>query len=193
MHFFRRISAGDLATANFDKIQKMSEQLAECITRNEVEVQYQNLYEIRTTNMKIQKDLDTTIKVTDQLARAHAKLSSSVVAVEAVLPNKLDRSEVNYIESLADRVELYDAFRTDSTAQLQALQEFKQSALSRLSVHDSHLGSVDRFCGQVTVDLALLASKDELRIVANEVKGQGAQIKLLASKTSVVEVSMSHD
>ena len=187
------ISAGDLATANYEAICKINKMVAECITRAEVEVQYQNLYEIRTTNQKIQKDLAVSIKMTEDLTKAHANMSGKLGVIEATLPNKLDRSEVNYIESIADKVDLYDEFKANTLAHLQSLQLSADEAVSNLEQHAHHLTSIDQYLAQVTVRVDAAALQKDMNKVQEVLTKHQSKLDECASNADIIRVGCLSD
>ncbi len=124
----------------------------------------------------------------DQLTKSHASLTEKVQHIETVLPSKLDRGEVGYLESIVSKMGLYDSFRTATTGRLDSLEDFQQSATIRLSAHDHHLRSVDHFCGGVTDDLKLKAEQQDVLSLAAEVRDHDRRMDSFALQSALKEV-----
>ncbi len=180
-----------MATQNYNSVKELNKTVEGLITRAEVETQYQSLYEIRTTNLKIRADLDNSVLRLDQLTKAHASLSAKVLLMESSLSSKLDRSEVDYIESIATKVGLYDDFRVDSITQLRDLQGSSRQAHELLATHAYHLQGVDAYFLRVNEQIGGKADSEDLLALTKEMEAHDKRLSLCATKVTVERVRSS--
>ena len=108
----KTVSAGDLALSNYQQLQKLTYQMTDCVRTKEFAKQCEGLIDVQTTNIKIQKDLDRTCRMTDNFSKSLMNMNTRVGGVETALGGKIDKSDFSHIEvassSIAHNPPLFD-------------------------------------------------------------------------------------
>jgi hypothetical protein len=183
-----RVSSGELSSANYFQIQKLLKLISQCARTEDVERQYQSLLEIKVVNNEIQKDLNKALLVTNELSKSQAALSARVLNLENLVASKLDRSDLHLLESLANKVSLFDDFRTKTVLAIEHLQSFQTLSTKRMDDINSIMAKLENAIKQNANDIAKTASKKETHQLAKELAHHSAAIALCASKQAVSEV-----
>lgn len=179
-----RFSAGELATSNFYQLQKVSKVLSACISRQEVEKQYQDMLRIEEQNHVIQRDLDRMYKVADELNTSHSLLNQRVGALDAMVSTKIDRSELAHLQALAAKVALYDDFRLDTLDSLKQLTAHSITTDQRLSQQEAALETHVLRLDDLSGALPKLATKKDVHALARELRTHG---ELIAARATQVD------
>lgn len=166
----KRISAGDLATSNYQQIKKLSNIVSGCISRAEVEKIYTELKDVEVEVNKIQEDIEKTLKITDQFNIVQTNQHKRITTLETTIVNKLDRSELAQLEALVAKIALYDEFKKNCLLRLDKLQRASMSLQDTVNTHDDHLQRVDGELGRVEKALQLTATKQEMYKIGNQVE-----------------------
>lgn len=168
--------------------------LSGCVGRPEVEAQYQKMMHIDEKNKVLQRDVDRICKVTDELNSAHVLINNRVSNMDAALANKLDRSELAHLQSLAARVALYDEFRRDTLDSLQRLHQHDVAADGRLDEHDRLLANTSNELQAVSKEVNKLFSTKAFHEVKKEIARHGELLSQCSSKVAAEEVRpFAHD
>jgi len=186
-----RISAGNLASSNFKQINYLAKIVSECATKIELETQRKDLSATQWDLNVLRKDFDTSLGVVDQLSNSQYSQSQRISSLESSVAGKIDRSEVDHLQSLVAKVLLYDAFKTDTTDALKQLHAFRLSALDRLSGLDKHQEVVGEEVRALHEGLSLTASKRDVKALALELQMHEDLIRLCASKEALSLVKIN--
>eukprot|EP01032_Pedospumella_encystans_P025732 gene25732-29070_t len=188
----KKISAGNLASSNFKQINYLAKIVSECATKIELETHRKDLSVTQWDLNVLRKDFDTSLGVIDQLSNSQYSQSQRISALESSVAGKIDRSEVDHLQSLVAKVLLYDAFKTDTTDALRQLHAFRLSALDRLGGLDKHQEVVDEEVRALHEGLSLTASKRDVKALALELQMHDDLIRLCATKDalSLVEADL---
>lgn len=186
--YITSFSAGELAVSNFYQLQKISKVLSACITRQEVEKQYQELMKIEERNKVIQKDLDRLCKVADELNSSHNLINKRVASLDAMVATKLDRSELAHLQALAAKVALYEDFRVDTLDTLDKLMEHDRAADVRLGEHDRHLDNHGDHLADLTNQINKMATKQDAHNLARQLNAHSELISARATVTAHEEL-----
>lgn len=183
-----RISAGNLASSNFKQINYLAKIVSECATKIELESHRKDLSATQYDLTVLRKDFDASLGVIDQLSNSQYSQSHRISALESSVAGKIDRSEVDHLQSLVAKVLLYDAFKTDTTDALKQLHFFRLSALDRLGGLDKHQEEVDEEVRALHEGLTLTASKRDVKALALELQAHEDLIRLKAAKDELSQV-----
>lgn len=137
--------------------------------------------EIEETNKRIQKNLIVMSQVTDDLSSSQASLLEQFHHQEAVLHRKLDRSELQQLQSLVTKVVSYDEFREKTEKALSHLTKFESSTTQKLSVHDLDLDDIHKQLDSLHSEVGKCASRRDLHIIAKELKSLSEKVDLRAT------------
>lgn len=182
-----------MATSNYYQLQKLSRQVAACITRVEVEKQYQELMLIHDENMRIQMDLDSIHKILNELNVAQAQLHENVAEQEVRIGLKLDRSDLPYLQALANKIITYDDFKMDTTHRLQVLESDTKIMQSNIIDHSQDIHRIDHVIEHtILFNLNKMALKKDVHVLAKELQAHKEVLDRVAFQTSIDEVKFSN-
>ena len=178
-----------MATSNYYQLQKLHRIVSGCITRVEVEKQYQELMLIHDENVVIQQDLEQIHKIINELNLAQAQLNDNVAEQEARIALKLDRSELPYLQALASKIITYDEFRVDTGKRLNVLEKDSQQMQNTIETHTQDIHRIDHMIEHTIVfNMNKLALKKDVHVLAKELKGHQEILDRVAFQTSIDEV-----
>lgn len=183
-----RISAGNLASSNFKQINFLAKLVSECATKLDLEVVRKDISGTQFDLQVLRKDFNTSLGVIDELSNSQYHQSNRISTLESSVAGKIDRSEVDHLQSLVAKVLLYDSFKTNTTVVLDQYQAFRDQTLGRLEGHDQHLAAADTELRLLGEGLSLTASKRDARALAQELQQHDELLKLCATKKELEEV-----
>ena len=177
-----------MASSNFKQINYLAKLLSECATKLELESHKKQLSATHFDLEVLRTDFNNSLGIVDQLSNSQCSQSNRISSLESSVAGKLDRSEADHLQSLVAKVLLYDAFKTDTTESLQALQAFRVDALKRLEEHDAQLQGVDEEVRHLREVLAMAATKRDTKALALELQAHEDLIRRCSSKDALLQV-----
>lgn len=132
----------------------------------------------------------TPLDLASKMQQAQVDLNRRVQAVETTLPCKVDRSDLNDIETLAARLRLYDSFQRSTEVSIADLLQETQTSSKRHDFHDEDLKNVHELVDDLNARAAGWASSAELRQVGRLVSHHSDAISTLATREVVDELSI---
>lgn len=181
------IPAGELAFLNNANIVKMQTVMQDLALRRDVDGQLAGLEAQAQQGLATLRSECTPAEVGVRLQESQASAALRVTSIETMLACKVDRSEVDTLNTLASRLETFAAFR-DSTVANFVVQAQRASAMeARVERNVAHLAAVD---GRLDDHVAVIATKTPLTQAAamqREIDHLTASLRPLASKTSLAQ------
>lgn len=174
-----------MAVSNWEQISKLSQTVSNCISRQEVENQYQNLMEIKVVNDKVKKDLDKTLLVTDYLSKSQLNINNRLTGIESSLSCKIDRSEVSNLESIAAKIDLYEDFKNNTIIELEKLNKSKSDIILSLKEHGQNIAAIQDNINTINTDISKTATKKDTHQIAKEIQKINTLLILTASADKV--------
>ena len=171
-----RVTSGELASSNFFQLQKLSKALAACISRTEVEAQYQHFMKIEKSTLALQIDMANLSKVADELNQSHLLINQRLGTAESAITQKLDRSELMHVQALASKVSLYDDFRLKTLQCIEELYIAKADLEETVGEHSETLLKHANELQGLTALSTKLATKRDIHTLAREIEKHSAEI-----------------
>lgn len=162
--------------------------MSECATKLEFESHKKILSATQFDLEVLRADFNSSLGVVDQLSHSQLSQSNRISALESSVAGKIDRSEVDHLQSLVAKVLLYDAFKTDTTESLRQLHSFRVGALDRLGGIDGHVEGLVEELRRLHEAVALTASKRDVKALATELQIHEDLIRLCSSKEALLKV-----
>eukprot|EP01031_Cornospumella_fuschlensis_P024985 gene24985-30183_t len=172
----KEVTSGELASSNFFQLQKLSKALAACISRTEVEAQYQHFMKIGKSTLALQKDMANLSKVADELNQSHLLINQRLGTAESAITQKLDRSELMHVQALASKVSLYDDFRLKTLQCIEELYIAKADLEETVGEHSETLLKHANELQGLTALSTKLATKRDIHTLAREIEKHSAEI-----------------
>jgi predicted nucleic acid-binding Zn-ribbon protein len=163
----------------------------ECATKVELESQKKELSYVQFSLTELRGDYEKSLGVMDGLSKSQYHQSERIGAMESAMAGKIDRAEVDHLQSLVAKVMMYDAFKTDTLEALKRLHRFRDESLQRYEDYDQHLQSLDDEVRQAQEALSRTATKRDLHQLAKELQGLEQRLLLCASNDALSEVGYS--
>jgi hypothetical protein len=184
----RVIPAGELAYMNHINLQKLSQQVATCARTTDVESKLQELSNTTEDGLLKVRTQSTPAELGESMRRSQIDMSTRITTSEALLSQKVDRSEVGQLTNLAVELESYSQFRIDTESTLRGQSEWNDNTSSIIATHkiDIDKATEDRNC--IKNELSLKATIDGLEEVAAALRSVTGMTNLCAAKKTVNEL-----
>lgn len=161
----------------------------ECATKVELEVQKKELSGVQFNLAELRRDFDKSLGVIDGLSKSQLHQSERILALESAVAGKIDRSEVDHLQSLVAKVLLYDAFKTDTIEALRRLHAFRDHTISRCEEYEEHLRMLDEAMQEANATLSRTATKRDTHQLAGELQRLEERLRDYALCEQLAEVS----
>lgn len=184
----RDMPAGELAYLNHVHIQQLSAQVATCARQAEILASLKKLEEDTEAGLARVRSQSTPLELGESLRRAQLDTSTRVTTVEAGLVQKVDRSEVGQLTSLASALESYSNFRTVTEATLRLQNETNQQVRSDLAAHGTDIQVATEDRNQLREQAKLFATLEQTEELATALRSVTGMTNLCASKKAVNEL-----
>jgi Na+/phosphate symporter len=102
---------------------------------------------------------------------------------------KVDRSELGYINALANELRSYADFKAKTINAVEDINDRLGNLIMTTSSHETSIQRLDRDVLTINSDIRKLAPKTETRALAKELEARAAEIAQCARKTQLDEVS----
>eukprot|EP01039_Chlorochromonas_danica_P008134 gene8134-8974_t len=185
------IPCSELTVSNYHTLQKINKILTTCISRQEVEVQYQNLLSIREKNVEIERNLEKVSVLANEQNNAQLAMNSRLGNLDAMVATKLDRSELVHLQALTAKVSLYDDFRKNTIDRLEKLSTHDKVIDQHLDDYKTRIDRLSQGLQVVDEVVPKLASKKDLHALARLVTTHSHEIAACASLTTQNEALLS--
>lgn len=177
----KEMTSGELSFLNNKHIQQLSESLAECARRQEVDIRFQEMSEGTAKEFREVRNWAAPMEMTKSLAVAQHDMGTRMTGLEGIVACKLDRSELGHIEALSARLLTYDVFKEDTKGQLQALSTHLSRLQSGVDINTRDITNLDKKIADIKDKIQDFALKTDVNKLAKEVEMESAAIKKLAS------------
>jgi hypothetical protein len=101
---------------------------------------------------------------------------------------KIDRAEVDHLQSLVAKVLLYDAFKADTIEALKRLHKFRDDSLVRDEGFDGYLAALDAELKEAQSVLSRTATKKDTHQLAHELQDLERRLQEYAKNDALSEV-----
>lgn len=184
-----RFTVSEVASQLHQTLGNHQVQLDACVSKRQLapKLQQMNL----SLSSEITRVLSLCAKQTEvnKIENTQKELNARVTSVERGLMNKVNTSEISYIDSLVSRLEMYTQFQ-DSTAKSlaridQELTKIEENCLE----FDRNIQSLDAESKQIQERADGFASKTDLQCMATELLELSQVVNQCASHDALVTVS----
>jgi hypothetical protein len=178
-----------LATSNYYQLQKISKAITTFITRAEVERQYNELLEIKEENKTIQNDLGSLHNIINEMNMVQSHFNETMAQQEVRLSMKLDRSELPFLQSLANKVMTYEEFKSDSLKRLGSIEKKLPTIDSAIDRNSTDIELMNNnIQDNILFNMNKMALKKDVHVLAKELKSHQQVLETVAFKTNIDEV-----
>jgi hypothetical protein len=184
----RDMPAGELAYMNYLNLQELSSQVATCARQAETITNLQKLKDDTDAGLARLRSQCTPVELGESLRRAQIDTSSRVTTVESGLVNKVDRSEVGNLTSLASALESYSGFRTVTEAFVEQQRQWNRATDGELEAHSAALALGVQERHALREQAKLFATCEQLEELAAALRSVTGMTNLCAAKKTVSEL-----
>eukprot|EP01041_Mallomonas_annulata_P011012 gene11012-23007_t len=185
----RSIGAGELATINYGKIQELISQSQIYVRRTEFDQKITLINHQNKTSFEEIYHWATPLDFTHKLQDEHKSVLNRIHLIENILPSKIDRSELNHIESLTTRIELYSKFKDKTIQQIEYLESSHNKQQELLKVQQSTICKLENDLKKIDIDIRKLAPKTEIRALAKDLNRIEKSLEIFATKSNHEEMN----
>jgi len=180
--------AGELAYLNHMNLQNLSKQVESCARQSEVQANMKKLEEDTEAGLNRVRAQSTPAELGETLRRAQLDTSTRVTTVEQTLAQKLDRSEVGNITSLATALESYAQFRRVTESTLAEHSTVNTRVSETLAAHTANLSNAAEERKALSTQAKYFASLEALEELATALRSVTGMTNLCAAKKTVNEL-----
>lgn len=183
-----RYSVADISLMNSQQILNINKELTECISRAEVEQQYQSLVDIRISNIKLQRNMEKSTVLLDQISKTQLNINNRLSNIELSLTSKLDKAEFSNVEAAVAKLELYEDFRQTTLTSLTSYHEFDKAMKTINADYKQQLQNL--FSTQASLEKQLLNKSSTLEVAAlsKEIQKILSNLETCAQSSDVKQV-----
>jgi hypothetical protein len=184
----RNISAGELAHINHMNLQSLSKQISTCARDDDMKLKLNELNNNINDQLNIIKKSSTPIELGETLRRSQIDISKRLTTTETVLSQKVDRSEVGTLTSLAEALESYSSFRDDTIEAIKKQDIWNEMTTKNIVNHGNDLVAASSEREEIRKQAKLFATLESMEEIANALRSLAGMQNLCAAKKSVNEL-----
>ena len=174
------MSAGNLAQSNYQQLQLLTNQVADCVRIKDFAQQGAVIVDIQTATVQCQNDLESTFKMSDSFSKSLVNVNSRINGIEASILGKMDKSELGHMEAMVSKIELFNEYKESTAAAIAKLQSFERSTEPIFRDHSHQFALVNSSLDQLKVELGKTALQKNLNSLANEVENHSLALRTLS-------------
>lgn len=184
----RDMPAGELAYLNHMNLQNLSKQVEACARQSDVAANLKKLEEDTEAGLNRVRAQSTPAELGETLRRAQKDTSTRVTTTEQTLAQKMDRSEVGNITSLAAALESYAQFRRVTESTLGEQSTINTQVSETLTAHSATLSTAAEERQVLRTQAKYFASLDAMEELAAALRSVTGMTNLCAAKKTVNEL-----
>lgn len=184
----KRFSVAEISLLNSEQLMHISQELPLYISRAEVEEQLNGLVDMRLSNIKLQRNMEKSNTLLDQISRTQLNINNRLASIELSVTSKLDKSEFSNVEAAVAKLDLYEDFKSSTTVSIDKLFDFERNMEPIIRDHGSELKKVLKETTIIERELTKKSTKDELLALASEFRKLLSTMDSFSPLSTVAEV-----
>lgn len=186
---FSRVPVAAVVSGNYDEIKQLSKRAPLLVERGEMELQF------KATNVEWKQAVSETRSwaasndIMTKIQSAHTETVRRLNGVEAMVACKLDRSEVGYLEGLANNFESFGAFQKEVRSSIGDLDNLSAEHARLLAESNSRMDALKTATDSAFSKLTMVTTKTETRALAKELEKQQHIMKNFCDVKDVANVT----
>ena len=184
----KRYTVAEISILNSEQLMHISQELSLYLSRAEVEEQLNGLVDMRLSNIKLQRNMEKSNTLLDQISRTQLNINNRLASIELSLTSKLDKSEFSNLEAAVAKLDLYEDFKSSTTISIDKLFDFERNIQPIIRDHGSDLKKLLRETVTIERELAKMSNKEELLALANDFRTLLSTMDSFSPMSTVTEV-----
>jgi hypothetical protein len=171
------------------KIQSILHSLKDFSKTKDVHAQLESI--VRDQQKAVEKvyqwasPLDISLKI----QQTQHDMNQRLLGIETTLPCKVDRSELNELETLATSLRRYDDFIREIDESMKSLQQKLSANTTSLQKHDDHILNLDDAILQLKRTMTSFARSDDFKVLQQNVEKNTMKLESCVHRESLADVS----
>jgi hypothetical protein len=183
-----RVPAGELAAANYYQLQKLLKALSNYITKDDFSEHSGAIRVLQANQEKYKDEIAQFLQILTLLQKETLEHQEILNLHESLLQNKLDKSELQGLQSLTKIMLLYESFKNTTEQKLDDLSEFKQKTNNTVSKLEESSAEQAETILMINKELPKLATKKDIFIIAKELKEHSNRLDSCALASTLEEL-----
>ena len=171
-----RLTAGELSYLNSVQIENLSKSIKQS---DDATQNINTIIESFHKEVSTFKDDYTPIDMGLKLYRANQDFNVRLQAAESAMTNKVNRSEVDHIEALVERLQMFESFKELATQEIECLKDLLKSQDDDMKRCQEYMESNDKRFHDLNNTVLRCAPKSETRSLAEQVDAHQETLDLL--------------
>lgn len=130
------------------------------------------------------------MKITDQLNEGQIHMNDKLHVHEENISCKLDKSELNHLQSLVAKILLYDEFKNQTLITLDEFRAYRITTDETLIQHEEETKKIQENLLEITEEVSKKAHKRDVHVLAKELKKHSDWLEKLAYQSSLDDVCL---
>jgi hypothetical protein len=181
-------TVAEISILNSEQLMHISQELPLYLSRAEVEEQLNGLVDMRLSNIKLQRNMEKSNTLLDQVSRTQLNINNRLASIELSLASKLDKSELSNVEAAVAKLDLYEDFKSSTTISIDKLFDFERNIQPIIRDHGSDLKKLLRETVTIERELAKMSNKEELLALAKDFRKLLSTMDSFSPLSTVTEV-----
>ena len=152
----------------------MEKILTSCVKMKQYEEHCSILADTHSSVLKLNKDMTSANIMSDRFSDSLMNVNSRISGIESSLSRKIDKSDVNHLEGLVSKLQMFDDFKEKTLTSLKELGNFQTNSLQEFSKISEKHQILDMELDNVNKEIMKTLPKREARILAKEIENHAA-------------------
>lgn len=174
---------------NHSLLRRLSERSAILVEKADFELQLKVLSARWKTDSDYIKEWAAPIDMVKKMQSSQTETVRRLNGVESLLSCKLDRSEIGYLEGLANNFEAYSEFQKEVQVSLNGLNKTVNDHRDRIAESKAKIDQLRNISESTALKITSLAPKTETRAILREFEAQREAMNRFCDKDRVDDVS----
>lgn len=171
-----RLTAGELSYLNSVQIEKLSKSMNQS---NEATQTLNSVIETFQKEVSTFKESYTPIDMGLKLHRANQDINARLQAAECAITSKINRSEVDHIEAMVERLKMFESFRDNAMQEIESLKDLLKAQDDDWKRCWMHMDASDQRFIELNNSIQRCAPKSETRALAEQIDAHQETLDLL--------------